>query len=53
MKNAAVIISAIVVGIALIYLIIAILPFLIAAAGILLIHWMMITFINGEFGLRK
>jgi hypothetical protein len=40
MKDAFVIVSAMIAGIALIYLVIAILPFLIAAAGIIFIKWM-------------
>ena len=49
MKNAAIIILAIVVGGALTYVAIAIMPFLIAMACIVLIYWMIAKAITGGF----
>lgn len=49
MKNAAFIILALVAGGALIYLAVAIMPFLIAVAFIVLIYWMIAKAITGGF----
>lgn len=53
MKDAIIIISTIGVGVGLIYVVIAILPFLIAVAGIVLIWWMICMCLSGGFGIRK
>lgn len=49
MKDATIIISTISVGVGLIYLVITILPFLIAVAGIVLIWWMICMCLSGGF----
>jgi len=53
MKDAFIILSAMVVGVGLIFVVIAILPFLIAVAGIVLIWWMIWMCLSGGFGIRK
>lgn len=53
MKDATIIISTIGVGVGLIYVVIAILPFLIAVAGIVFIWWMIGMCLSGGFGIRK
>jgi len=53
MKQAAIILLAIIVGVGLIYLVIAILPFLIAIAAIVYIWWMIGMCLSGGFGIRK
>jgi hypothetical protein len=53
MKDAFIILSAIIVGVGLIYVVIAILPFLIAIACIVLIKWMIVKSLTGGFGIRK
>lgn len=49
MKDAFIILLSIIVGVALIYLIVAILPFLIAVAFIVFIKWMICKSLTGEF----
>jgi hypothetical protein len=53
MKDAFIIISAMIAGVGQIYLVIAILPFLIAVAGIVLIWWLIGMCLSGGFGIRK
>jgi len=53
MKDAFIIISAIGLGVGLIIVVIAILPFLIAVAGIVLIWWLIGMCLSGGFGIRK
>lgn len=50
MKDAFIICVSIVVGVGIIYLVIAILPFLIAMAFIVLIYWMIAKALVGGFG---
>jgi hypothetical protein len=49
MRQAAIILLAIIFGIGVIYLIVAILPFLIAIAGIVFIWWMIGMCLSGGF----
>ena len=53
MKEAFIIISAMIAGVGLIYLVIAVLPFLIAVAGIVFIWWMIGMCLSGGFGICK
>ena len=49
MKDAAIIVAAIIVGVGLIFVVIAILPFIIAIACIAFIYWMIAKFLVGGF----
>ena len=51
MKHAAIILSAVIAVVALIYLVISILPFLIAVASIIFVWWLVCTSLTGGFGL--
>jgi len=53
MKHAAIILLAMIVSVGLIYLIVAILPFLIAVASIVFIWWLIGMFLSGELGRRQ
>ncbi len=53
MKQAALVLLAVIMGVGVIYLIIAILPFLIAVACIVFVWWLIGMCLSGGFGIRK